>query len=165
MELTPARLLAAASISWCGRYVHNVADLPGQTPFSPETAYPSLISLALVAAHLLRPGRCTLGALLVWALLHLVGGGLLSVLPLDAWPYQPDQSLRHYALHGVYGRRPCVDAGYGSVPRLTPNIRVPLWCWLGCHDPNESYSVSSSWPVRIDEGVHHSVQPLVDLLP
>lgn len=96
------RLLAAAAVSWCGMVVHNVADLPGQTLLSPETAYPSLIALALVAAHLARPSRGTAGALLGWAWLHLVGGGVLSVLPLEILPYAPEQSVRHYTFHVLY---------------------------------------------------------------
>jgi hypothetical protein len=35
--------------------------------------------------------------------LHAIGGGLLSVLPLPWWLYQPEQSLRHYAVHALYG--------------------------------------------------------------
>lgn len=31
-----------------------------------------------------------------------MGGGLLSVLPLPLWPYQPQQSLRHYTVHALY---------------------------------------------------------------
>ena len=40
--------------------------------------------------------------LLAWGLLHLIGGGILSVLPLEMLPFAPEQSARHYAFHGVY---------------------------------------------------------------
>lgn len=40
--------------------------------------------------------------LLGWALLHLIGGGILSVLPLPVLPYSPEQSLRRYSFHLLY---------------------------------------------------------------
>ena len=41
--------------------------------------------------------------LLAWSILHLVGGGILSVLPLPIWPYEPAQTMTHYAMHLLYG--------------------------------------------------------------
>lgn len=41
--------------------------------------------------------------LLIWAMLHIVGGAVLSILPLPILPFQPEQSLRHYAFHILYG--------------------------------------------------------------
>jgi hypothetical protein len=32
----------------------------------------------------------------------VIGGGLLSVLPLSLWPFQPEQSFYHYAFHALY---------------------------------------------------------------
>jgi len=40
--------------------------------------------------------------LLGWGWLQAVGGGLLSVLPLPLWPFQPEQTPAHYALHAIY---------------------------------------------------------------
>ena len=40
--------------------------------------------------------------LLGWALLNLVAGGILSVLPWGLFPFQPEQSLGHYAIHAIY---------------------------------------------------------------
>jgi hypothetical protein len=37
-----------------------------------------------------------------WVVLNLIGGGLLSVLPLPFLPWVPEQSLAHYAVHVVY---------------------------------------------------------------
>ena len=57
--------------------------------------------LALLAQS--RPDSIVvLVALLGWALLHLVGGGILSVLPLGLFPFTPEQSLGHYGAHVVY---------------------------------------------------------------
>jgi hypothetical protein len=35
-------------------------------------------------------------------LLHLVGGGIISVLPLPFLPFYPEQRLAHYAAHALY---------------------------------------------------------------
>ncbi len=37
------------------------------------------------------------------ALLHLIGGAIISVLPLEALPFEPEQSFEHYASHLIYG--------------------------------------------------------------
>ncbi len=41
-------MLIGVVLSWLGFFVHNTADLPGQTLLSPETAYPTLVYVALV---------------------------------------------------------------------------------------------------------------------
>ncbi len=46
--------------------------------------------------------RIIQAALLAWALLNLVIGGVLSVLPIELFPFVPDQSVRHYAAHALY---------------------------------------------------------------
>ena len=78
---------AAATISWLGFLVHNVADLPGQTLLSPETLVPSLVTAVLVAAYAVGWRRVAAVGLLVWAILNLVGGSL-SVLPLSVLPFE-----------------------------------------------------------------------------
>jgi hypothetical protein len=61
------------------------------------------VAYLLLAAGWLSPGRRVAAWLLLgWGWLHAIGGGLLSVLPLPWWPYQPEQSLRHYAVHALY---------------------------------------------------------------
>ena len=95
---------AAALVAWAGLVVHNVADLPGQTLLSPESAVPGLVSLVLVTLWFLpRTGRISGWLLLGWALLNLIGGAVLSVLPLPVLPFVPEQSLRHYLFHLLYG--------------------------------------------------------------
>ncbi|HEX6678410.1 MAG TPA: hypothetical protein VF486_25760 [Actinomycetes bacterium] len=96
-------VLAAAGLSWLGLFVHNIADLPGQTPLSPETAYPAVALLLIVVAWLSVARRAAAWLLLGWGWLHLVGGAVLSVLPIPLWPFQPPQTLRHYAFHALYG--------------------------------------------------------------
>jgi len=41
--------------------------------------------------------------LLAWGWLHLVGGAVLSVLPLPILPFRPAQTVYHYAFHVLYG--------------------------------------------------------------
>lgn len=95
------KIVAVAAVAWVGFFVHNLADLPGQTLRSPETLYPTLVTVAFVVAWLIRPGRVTAGLLFGWALLHLVGA-MLTVLPLPFLPFAPEQSLKHYAYHVLY---------------------------------------------------------------
>jgi hypothetical protein len=93
-----------ALLSWLGEYVHNLFELPQLTVLSPENSLPALTTAVLVAVWAQRPlRRAGTVLLLVWAALHLVGGGLVSVLPLEILPFTPTQSLAHYAVHLLYG--------------------------------------------------------------
>jgi hypothetical protein len=99
-----APLALWAFVGWLGMYVHNVVDLPGLTLASPENSLPALVSVALVSGWRLLPWKRAIAALLLgWALLHAVGGGVLSVVPLPIWPFTPAQTPTHYAMHVVYG--------------------------------------------------------------
>jgi hypothetical protein len=97
-------VVAAAVLAWVGLWVHNAADLPEQTPLSAESAGPGLVSLLLIALWFPPRSRRFAAWLLVgWALLNLIGGAILSVLPLPIQPFAPEQSLRHYLFHVLYG--------------------------------------------------------------
>jgi hypothetical protein len=92
------------ALSWLGEYVHNLFELPQLTLLSPENSIPALISLALFLAWWLTSYRRTVAVLLLtWAVLHLAGGAVLSVLPLPFLPFYPEQSLQHYTAHVLYG--------------------------------------------------------------
>jgi hypothetical protein len=95
-------IIIAALVAWIGLYLHNVNDLPEQTLFSPETLYPTLFMAGLVALWVFRPSRATTWALLGWTALNLFLGGVVSVLPLPVLPFEPEQSVKHYAFHAVY---------------------------------------------------------------
>jgi hypothetical protein len=41
-----AWVAASAALAWLGFYIHNVADLPGQTLLSPETSLPRGLACA-----------------------------------------------------------------------------------------------------------------------
>ncbi len=97
-------MLLYTLLSWLGEYVHNLFELPNLTLFSPENSIPALISLVLFTVWWLTPGRQAAGLLLLlWSLLHLIGGAILSVLPFGFLPFYPDQTLEHYAAHVAYG--------------------------------------------------------------
>lgn len=96
-------MLAAIVVSWAGFIVHNVADLPDVSPLGPEYVVPTLVYVALGVLWGTRARRIAVYLLLAWCLLHLVGGAVISVLPLPPLPFDPEQSLRHYAFHVLYG--------------------------------------------------------------
>jgi len=45
----------------------------------------------------------TARALAAIAVVHLVGGALLTVLPLPVLPFEPEQTVAHYVAHASYG--------------------------------------------------------------
>lgn len=97
-------LLLCTLLSWLGEYVHNLFELPNLTLFSPENSIPALISLVLFTVWGFTPARQPAGLLLLlWGLLHLLGGAILSVIPFGFLPFYPEQTLEHYAAHVEYG--------------------------------------------------------------
>jgi len=97
-------MLLFTLLSWLGEYVHNLFELPNLTILSPENSIPALISLVLFTVWWRAPARQAAVLLfLTWALLHLLGGGIISVIPFGFLPFYPDQTLDHYAAHAVYG--------------------------------------------------------------
>lgn len=95
-------LSAAITLAWAGFFIHNVADLPGTTIPSSESLLPTFVWLIALTMWLVPATRTAgLWALLVWAIINLVGGAL-SVLPLPVLPFEPEQTFKHYAFHGVY---------------------------------------------------------------
>ena len=97
-------MLMFTLLSWLGEYTHNLAELPSLTLISPENSLPALVSLALFGVWWLTPfNRTPTFLLLAWALLHLMGGAIVSVMPLGFLPFYPEQTLEHYAAHVVYG--------------------------------------------------------------
>ena len=100
--LSAAILVGAAAVSWLGVFIHNLADLPGQTLLSPESAFPTLIYVVLVVGWFTPGRRVADWALLIWCLLNLVGA-IITVLPLPFLPFHPEQTLYHYSFHAIYG--------------------------------------------------------------
>jgi hypothetical protein len=90
-------------VSWLGLYIHNVAELPHQTPLSPESAIPAAILLPLVGLWFSRYKRTATWLLQGWGWLHLVGGGVVSMLLIPFLPDASARTLHHYIFHAVYG--------------------------------------------------------------
>lgn len=101
----PILLVAFVTLlSWLGLVLHNRYELPQLTLLNPQNSLTGLVSLLLFVGWWRLPyRRLTAALLLIWALLHLIGGGLISVLPLPVLPFAPEQSGGHYLSHLSYG--------------------------------------------------------------
>ncbi len=98
----PTLMAIGFAASWLAMLAHNLFELP-LTLLDIENSGPLLVALALFAAYWRRPmSRGVLLAILGWALLNLVVGGVVTVLPLSVLPFVPEQSPSHYLAHVVY---------------------------------------------------------------
>jgi hypothetical protein len=99
-----AVVVLASVIAAAGMMAHNVFEFGPAFLLNPQTLIPLAIFGLFALLAWARPANAVVHvALLAWALLNLVGGGILSVLPLGLFPFQPEQSLGHYATHVIYG--------------------------------------------------------------
>jgi hypothetical protein len=96
-------VFATSAIAAGGMLAHNVYEFGPSFLFDPQTLIPLgiFVVLAILAARE-TAGRATWVALLAWAVLNLVGGGILSVVLIGLFPSQLEQSLGHYGAHVVY---------------------------------------------------------------
>ena len=95
---------ALLTLSWLGLVVHNSIELPALNLLSAENSLPALVAVLLFAGWWLLPTRRLAAALLlVWGLLHLVGGAIVTVIPFSFLPFVPDQNFTHYFAHFLYG--------------------------------------------------------------
>lgn len=99
--LDPRAVLVAAAVSGAGHVVHNLAEFPPGILLGPETLVPLGVTVALAWAMLRRPGRGAYLPAAAWAALVTVVGGA-SVFPLAVWPFYPEQTVSHYAVHLAY---------------------------------------------------------------
>ena len=79
-------VFAALGLSWLGLAIHNLADLGAAVLLGPETVGPTAVYVLLAAAWMTPARRQVAWLMLAWGWLNLIGGGLLSVLPLPLWP-------------------------------------------------------------------------------
>lgn len=97
----PRHVVLATGASIGGLLVHNLAEFPPTILLAPETVVPVGITVLVGVILLRRPGRGASLTAAAWAVITIVlGGG--SVLPLDALPFVPEQTVGHYAAHVVY---------------------------------------------------------------
>ena len=122
----PGRMAIAFVVSWGAMLAHNQLELP-LTPFDIENSGPLLVDLALLAAYWLRPtSRVVQVAILGWAVLNLVIGGVVTVLPLPVLPFVPEQSLAHYLAHVFYAAGPVPLVLLAMAALRQPAPRDPL---------------------------------------
>jgi len=90
-----------------GFVIHNFREFGFAGLFAMEAAtIPwSLIGIAGLLAWVYIPQARKFAALFLifYAALNLIGGGILSVLPLSIFPFEPEQSISHYISHVIYG--------------------------------------------------------------
>jgi len=96
---------ALLALSWLGLFTHNSIELPSLNLLSPENSLPALVTVILFIGWSLLPTRRRLaaGLLLMWGLLHLVGGAIVTVIPFSFLPFVPKQDFTHYFAHFLYG--------------------------------------------------------------
>ncbi len=104
---TTQRIGAVAAftlLGWLGEFIHNRVEFPRTAPFNPETSLTLLLSLLLFVGWWRLPyPRLSASLLLIWALLHQIGGAVVTVIPFPFLPFYPEQNLTHYAAHLFYG--------------------------------------------------------------
>ena len=95
---------ALLALSWLGLFVHNSIELPSLNLLSPENSLPALVAVLLFVGWWLLPTRRLAASLiLLWGLLHLVGGAIVTVIPFSFLPFVPEQDFTHYFAHFLYG--------------------------------------------------------------
>ncbi len=98
---------ALLALSWLGLFIHNPIELPSLNLLSPENSLPALVAVLLfIAWSLLPTRRLAAGLLLIWGLLHLVGGAIVTVIPFSVGsflPFVPEQDFTHYFAHFIHG--------------------------------------------------------------
>lgn len=100
---TAVLLASATAIGAAGMIAHNVLEFGPGFLASAETLIPVVIFGLLALLVWTRPANNVVHVgLFAWALLNLIGGGILSVLPMGLFPFEPEQSPGHYGAHVIY---------------------------------------------------------------
>lgn len=113
-------MIAGLALSTFGGWVHNVREFPAIGILSPEMVTIWLPAVALGVWWLVRPSEAARWAIIAWALLNLILGATLSVVPLPIWPWTPEQSASHYASRLFYAvlQIPLLVVAWRSEPVL-----------------------------------------------
>ena len=97
----------AVSLSALGMAAHTVREFGYAGLFSLSTGLIPVVAVQLIlfAVWWMVPAgkSATAIALAITALLQLIGGAIISVLPLPFLPFEPEQSVAHYISHVVLG--------------------------------------------------------------
>jgi hypothetical protein len=98
---------AAVIVSAVGLAIHNAREFGPAALGDLSTGFIPILGISIILFLLwwLVRGGQKVGAigLLVIGLLHLIGGAILSVLPLGFLPFVPEQSAAHYLSRVIYG--------------------------------------------------------------
>jgi hypothetical protein len=95
-----AAIVVASVIAAAGMVAHNVFEFGPAFVLNPETLIPLAIFGLLAVLALAMPANAIVHVLLLaWAVLNLVGGGILSVLPLGLFPFQPRRRIVDLSTH------------------------------------------------------------------
>ena len=95
-------MAAALALSAVSMLAHDLYELP-LSPVDPQNAGPIAVAAILGVAYALRPdSKIVAAAALGWGVLNLAIGAIVTVLPLPILPFEPEQSVTHYAVHLVY---------------------------------------------------------------
>ena len=97
----------AVGLSALGLVVHTVREFGYARLAAPETGTVPIVAVQVVLFIVwwrVSPTRpLTALALVATGLLLLVGGAILSILPLPFLPFVPEQTVSHYVSHVIFG--------------------------------------------------------------
>jgi hypothetical protein len=114
-------LALAVALSALGMAVHTVREFGYSGLASPGTGMIPVVSIQVLLflvwwlAPSARAGTAT--ALAVTGIFQLVGGAIISVLPLGFLPFAPAQTVDHYLSHVVLG--------IAQIPLIVIPLRLP----------------------------------------
>lgn len=95
------RLTLGLVLSGVGHLLHNVQEFGIAILDAWETILPVVITATLIVAVQRQTTKRMLLVVSAWGMVVLVAGGG-SVLPLSALPFEPEQTVAHYATHAAY---------------------------------------------------------------
>jgi hypothetical protein len=115
---------AAVAVAILGSLAHNVIEF-GLTPMlaSRNGELPTVLLWIVGFLVWWRVPQVRLPAawfLVVLALLNLIGGAIITVIPFGFLPFEPEQTLTHYLSHVIYG-----VAQLPVLALLAQEIRLP----------------------------------------
>ena len=90
------------ALAIAGYVAHNLIDLPDLALASPEYSVVGGLYVLFFLLWWIVPSRPTRLLFVGWVWLHILGGGVISVLPIPFLPFEPAQTTLHYAMHGLY---------------------------------------------------------------
>ncbi len=103
IDRSRAPMMAALLVSTAGAVIHNMLEFPGMSFGSPEMLSTIVPAVVVAAWWVIRPSLPAWWAITTWIALLLILGAVITVLPLPFLPFEPEQSLGHYASHVVFG--------------------------------------------------------------